>query len=64
MPSIKSKLATESGGAPAFEVSEVVVLPVDFFQARSSVGIVHDRAWKDLFTKPTNARPTNNGYAQ
>jgi DNA mismatch repair protein MutS2 len=62
MPSIKSKLATESGGALISEVSGGrLVLPVDAKHA-SSVGIVHDssRSGKTVYVEPTEiVGPTN-----
>ena len=62
MPSIKSKLATEGGGALISEVSGGrLVLPVDAKHA-SSIGIVHDssRSGKTVYVEPTEiVGPTN-----
>ena len=61
MPSMKSKLAVESGGALTMEINGRLVIPVQ--QAyQNSVGIVHDasRSGKTCYVEPTEiVGPTN-----
>jgi len=59
-PSMKNKIATESGGPMYSQVNGRIVIPMD--KAYSSVGIVHDasRSGKTVYVEPTElVGPTN-----
>lgn len=61
MPSMKSKLAVESGGALTMEINGRLVIPVQQTY-QNSVGIVHDasRSGKTCYVEPTEiVGPTN-----
>ncbi|KAL7539177.1 hypothetical protein ACHAXR_010213 [Thalassiosira sp. AJA248-18] len=61
MPSMKNKLAVESGGALTMEINGRLVIPVQQ-QYQNSVGIVHDasRSGKTCYVEPTEiVGPTN-----
>lgn len=60
-PSVKSKLAVESGGALTMEINGRLVIPVQR-EYRNSVGIVHDasRSGKTCYVEPAEVvGPTN-----
>ena len=61
MPSMKNKMAVESGGALTMEINGRLVIPVQQ-QYQNSVGIVHDasRSGKTCYVEPTEiVGPTN-----
>ena len=61
-PSMKSKMAIESGGAMYSEVNGRIVIPIDEKYNKGSLGIVHDasRSGKTVYVEPTEIiGPTN-----
>ena len=61
-PSMKSKMALESGGPTYSEVNGRIVIPIDEQYNKGSLGIVHDasRSGKTVYVEPTEIiGPTN-----
>mmetsp|Transcript_20824 Transcript_20824/g.31370 ORF Transcript_20824/g.31370 Transcript_20824/m.31370 type:complete len:1017 (+) Transcript_20824:76-3126(+) len=65
-PSIKSKLALESGGPTYSEINGRIVIPIDLQNNKASLGIVHDssRSGKTVYVEPTEIVEKTNELRQ